>query len=118
MIAVQLPWPARKLSPNARSKHWGGRARATKAARSAAAWAIRAALGPAKPDWPGARVSLTFRPPDRRRRDLQNCIASAKALMDGIADAIGVDDSKLETSYRMADPVEGGSVTVEIQPPL
>lgn len=37
-------------------------------------------------------VTLLFTPPDNRRRDLDNCLAACKAMLDGISDAIGVDD--------------------------
>jgi crossover junction endodeoxyribonuclease RusA len=43
-------------------------------------------------------------------------IASHKAAQDGIADALGIDDSKFECSYRLGEPVKGGAVRVEITP--
>lgn len=113
-VAV-LPWPDKVLSSNARV-HWAVKARATKAAREYA-WAVTLnATGAIKKSWPGARLALTFNPPDKRRRDEQNCIISAKALIDGIADALGIDDSKFRISYAMGEPVKGGAVRVEIRP--
>jgi crossover junction endodeoxyribonuclease RusA len=114
-IVVQLSWPAKELSPNTTTIHWATKGRAVKAARTAAFYATRA-VTTIKPTWKGARVSLTFNPPDKRRRDLQNCIASAKALVDGIADALGIDDSKFDCRYVLGEPVKGGAVRVEIRP--
>jgi len=59
-------------------------------------------------------VIITFHPPDKRKRDMDNMIAAFKAGQDGVADAIGVDDSKWVSSYRIGQPVKGGLVIVEI----
>jgi len=114
-VRVSLPWPDKVLSQNARV-HWSKRARATKTARQHTGWATIRAMGTSrKPGWQRAKVSLTFCPPDRRRRDLQNCIGAAKALIDGVADAIGVDDSLFDCSYQFGQPVKGGAVIVSIR---
>lgn len=107
-----LPWPPRTVHPNARG-HWSPKARATKRMRQDAAWAAKQAkisVG----DGP-AHVSLTFYPPDKRRRDLDGMISSCKAYLDGLADALGVDDSRFTLSARMA-PVcaHDGEVKIEV----
>lgn len=112
---IDLPWPARILSPNARP-HWRPKASATAAARQLAYIYTRDFVGHTKPRWPAANVEMTFCPPDRRRRDVDNLIASTKAHRDGIADALGTDDSKFITSYRMGSPVKGGLVRVTLSP--
>jgi crossover junction endodeoxyribonuclease RusA len=63
-------------------------------------------------------VHLHFVPPDRRRRDLDNLIASMKAGLDGLADALGVDDSrwKLSAEAPAAGGEVGGFVRVEVTP--
>jgi hypothetical protein len=45
---------------------------------------------------------------------LDNRIAQFKAGQDGIAQALAVDDSRFEPTYRRGDPVKGGKVVVEI----
>lgn len=112
---VLLPWPDKTLSQNARV-HWARKAKATRSARLDACWYTVIAMSGKKPRRSGARLHLTFNPPDRRKRDLQNCIGSAKALVDGIADALDVDDSLFSMTYAMGEPVKGGSVRVEIRP--
>jgi crossover junction endodeoxyribonuclease RusA len=111
---VVLPWADKTLHPNSRP-HWAKKAAAVKKARADATWATWAHVG-RNLRWPGARVSVTFNPPDKRRRDLDGMIASHKAAQDGIADALGIDDSKFECIYRMGEPVKGGAVRIEIRP--
>jgi crossover junction endodeoxyribonuclease RusA len=114
-ISVTLPWPEKVLSPNARV-HWSRKAKAVKAARHSASWLVLEKLMAGRIlGWPAASISMTFCPPDNRRRDRDNLIASMKAATDGISDAIGIDDSKFEATYRMGEPVKGGSVLVTIE---
>lgn len=111
---ISLPWPSSDLSPNARL-HWAAKARAVKQARSLAAW--EAAASRQFERLKGAeRLSarLTFSPPDERRRDTDNMLASAKPYIDGIADVIGVDDSKWSISLHRSGPVKGGAVQVQV----
>ena len=61
------------------------------------------------------KVRVQFSPPDNRRRDLDGMIASHKAAQDGIADALGVDDSKFEVTYTIGPPIKGGAVIVQIE---
>jgi crossover junction endodeoxyribonuclease RusA len=44
--------------------------------------------------------------PDKRHRDADNCLAAAKAGLDGMADALGVNDRHFQpiTIYRIAGP--------------
>jgi hypothetical protein len=57
------------------------------------------------------RVIATFYPPHRRgdRVSYPNLL---KPYWDGIADALGVNDSRFLPSYLFAEPVKGGRVTV------
>lgn len=112
-MIVHLSWPHRKLSPNARV-HWAEQSRIKRAYRMEGFYAARAerdALTMASP-----LVSLTFCPPDRRRRDLDNMIASMKSALDGIADAIGVDDHKWRLAAEIGERVKGGKVIVVVTP--
>jgi crossover junction endodeoxyribonuclease RusA len=117
MTRIVLPWPAKELSPNARG-HWAKQARFKKGARELAGWtACEAGWAQHGPFWEVAdnlQITITFCPPDKRRRDLDNAIASFKASQDGIADALGIDDSKWAVSYRFGEVVKGGRVLVEL----
>lgn len=108
---IVLPWPAACLSPNARVHHMA-RARATKAARLAAHWYARAAGVPCAPDGRVA-VTVTFHPPSRRG-DRHNMPAMIKAHIDGIADAMGVDDRMFDVVFRFGEVRKGGAVVVTV----
>lgn len=107
-----LPWPPKVLSPNART-HWATKSKAAKAYRAACfLLCLKAAL----PVPPGrALLSLEFVPPDRRRRDDDNCIAAFKSGRDGVAQALGIDDSRFVTQLQISDEtIKGGAVRVRI----
>ena len=113
-FTVRLSYPAKELSPNARL-HWSTRQRYKKAAIQEALVMTRAAMGRHKLQAP-LRVKVRFAPPDRRLRDLDNVIASAKALQDGIARALKVDDNKdnWRVCYDWIRPEKGGAVYVAV----
>ncbi len=92
---IVFPWPdLGKLSPNSRI-HWAPRARAKKSARENA-YLLTKKAGWHRIAWPKGRLAvwIDFYAPDRRRRDVDNLLASCKAVLDGIADAMGVDDRR------------------------
>lgn len=110
---IDLPWPPKELSPNARV-HWSVKARKAKAYRAACYLLTKQALIKA-PDG-RAVLSLCFVPPDRRARDDDNLVAAFKAGRDGIAEALGVDDRQFVTEFLMSDSTyPGGMVKVTIR---
>ncbi len=116
MIAIELPWPPRELHPNARI-HWSRRAKAAKQCR-ALGWGMTLTAGVRRsdPDIPQAlKVTAVFSPPDNRRRDADGMLSSIKSYLDGIADVLGVDDSKFEIAIRREQPVKGGAVRIELE---
>lgn len=113
MADLLLPWPARVLHPNARC-HWSVRAKAAKQARESAAWATKAAWKGVKPSEGVLTLQIAFCPPDARRRDLDGCLSSLKPALDGIADALGVDDCRFRLVLDMAEPRKAGAVIVRI----
>ena len=67
----------------------------------------------------GHRVTefrISFAPPDKRRRDVQNCQAAFKAGIDAMAVVIGIDDSKFKIHWMPEFlPMEkDGAVYVEV----
>jgi crossover junction endodeoxyribonuclease RusA len=110
---VELPWPSRDLHPNARV-HWGRKAKAVKTARTDAAWMARAS-GLKKMAADALSVTAVFLPPDNRQRDTDGMLASCKAYLDGIADVVGVDDSRWNINIRREEPRKPGSVRIEIE---
>lgn len=112
-MIVSFPWPHRNLSPNARA-HWAEKAKRAKAYRTGVAWEAQAA-GLRAIEAERVHVAVEFMPPDRRARDLDNMLATIKPGLDGIADVIGVDDSKWTLAIKRGDPVKRGRVVVCIE---
>lgn len=111
---ISLPWPPRELSPNARIHHMA-KAKAAKAYREQAYWLTKAA-GLVIPAEGGISLRFDFHPPDGRRRDLDNMLSSAKAAIDGIADALEVNDQRFGYSLSREAPVKGGRIVVSVTP--
>lgn len=109
---ITLPWPAKELSPNARC-HWADKAKIVKRCREDAGWRTKIAKvnveGDGKID-----LHITFHPPSRRHYDLDNCLASNKAHLDGIADGLGVNDNRFRLHLEMGEVVKGGRVVVNV----
>jgi crossover junction endodeoxyribonuclease RusA len=113
MITVILPWPNRKLSPNARI-HWAASAKQKTYERYTAKMLTFAAGGGALPGG-DLQLEITFCPPRRGRWDRDNALASLKAALDGVADALGIDDSRFDpVILRRGAYVKGGTVVVKI----
>ena len=97
MIEISLPFPATQLMPNrARRNHWAVRAQYAQTARGSAKYETLNALphNDAPTFEPQERIPLRleFHPPDLRPRDLDNCLAACKAYIDGVSEALGIND--------------------------
>lgn len=117
MIEVRLPWPDRALFPNARGgRHWASFQRQKEVARNAGYFAAKSVLArvPALPE--RVPVSITFYAPNRIRRDIDGMHGAIKHHLDGIAKALGVDDSAFRpvTIDVGLDPEKKGFVLVEV----
>lgn len=117
MITIQLPWPDKSISPNARER-WGKIGAVTVARNEAYALALQQLAGqdPLPTRATSVRIDVLFRPPNKRQRDLDNLIAMCKSYQDGIFLAIGSNDSIIrEANYRIGTPATDGQVWFMIQ---
>jgi hypothetical protein len=113
---ITLPWPAQPLWPN-RHQHWAKVHACRKAQKK---WAARACeeAGVMSTSAAKVRLEISAYPPDRRRFDNDNLVASLKAAIDGIAEFLGVDDSKFEIGgVEKGGPIEHGQVVIGITIP-
>jgi hypothetical protein len=87
---IELPYPHKSLWPNGRA-HWAVKAREAKKLRTAAAWATKAAsVRIADSPIP---VHIICHPKARGPApDRDGIIGAAKSALDGIADALGIND--------------------------
>ena len=117
-LTIVLPWPDKRLSPNART-HWAAKAKVTRDARYNAKYLTLNAIGVAgtfpapRPD-AKLNVSFTFHPKDKRRRDIDNLISATKAHRDGIADALNVNDSMFRLTAELGEPMKQACVRVVV----
>lgn len=122
-MLIELPWPDAKLNPN-RSKgtHWGSTVALRKKARDDAMWLTKGAMSQKlardqvwRQGDPECAVTITFVQPDKRRRDRDNLLAACKPFLDGIADALGINDADFEpVTLRREYGGKPGCVRVEI----
>jgi crossover junction endodeoxyribonuclease RusA len=117
-MRIVLPWPPKELSPNARV-HWATLAKLKRQYREACRVQTLAQgskeiqhIWLNKPN--NLNLAITFFPPTRRAYDLDNALARCKAGLDGLADALGVDDKHWSISIAKSEKI-GGMVVVEIE---
>jgi crossover junction endodeoxyribonuclease RusA len=119
MLEIILPWPDPNLAPNRRlGKHWTSTAASKASARhDGYISAVKVSKGAYWPfvDMERIPLHLTFCPPDKRRRDLDNLLSTQKHMLDGIAEGLGFDDRKFcPITLTWGDVTEGGCVVVRI----
>lgn len=110
-MKITLPWPPTGLSPNARL-HWAKLAKLKKQYREVC-WVQSCKQGVKKIKTEKLHITLTFIPPTRRAYDLDNALARMKSGLDGLSDAIGVDDKHWSITIQRGEGI-GGMVKVEI----
>ena len=114
---VELDFPPAELFPNrAKGTHWGKLYKIRSDYREGSTWLAKHQLKGWKHKGGNIKLTLTFEMPDKRKRDADNCLAAAKGALDGLADALFVNDQLFQPImiYR----VEGrkpGSLTIEIE---
>ena len=112
MKTVTLPWPPKELSPNA-TLHWAKKAKFKKSYRHDC-WALCLEAKLQAPKDGRVHMVITFYPPDKRHRDYDNMVASIKAGLDGMADALGVNDRLFLPQFKFSEEILG-KVVIEIQ---
>lgn len=116
MIEVVLGWPPSELSPNARL-HWAKLAKAKKSYRQKCNTVSKHQLKKYKYDELPEKLVLemTFIPPDRRNYDRDNLVARMKSGIDGLADALRINDKRFNTVISTMDTdYLGGFVRIRI----
>lgn len=116
MLEFMLPWPPSELSPNGRL-HWAKAYKHKKAYRQAC-WATTLEQFRIRtdqvPDGP-LLLELQFVPPTRRSYDRDNLVARMKSGLDGLCDALKIDDKRFSTlAARVSTDSIGGFVSVRI----
>lgn len=106
-----IPFPPASLSGHAKG-HWRAKSGPTAKHREWARLATLAA-GATAPSEGDIRIHFRFVPPDRRG-DRTNYPNRLKSSIDGIADALGVNDRRFNPSFEYAEPMKPGVVHVTV----
>ena len=118
-ISISMPCPSIALSPNGRA-HWRDKHIATKASKSYAWGMTKSLMGPlgiVPGSWIGPiSVQLTFHPSVTRDRDLDNMQASQKAALDGIALALGINDTHFRPVSSIGEHRKPACVVITLSP--
>ena len=121
MIEISLPWPDKRLSPNARN-HWTAKAEASQTAKAQGCYLtleyFEESMVETPLEWGLGQLEATyiFHPPDKRRRDIDNFLAMMKNYQDGVCAALGIDDSRIKrTVIEWGAVVKGGKVVLRLE---
>lgn len=114
---IILPWPNKALSPNARV-HWATKAKFAKGHRFIGFLATFSA-GYDKStfaDYEGRiHLWIDYYAKTRNYPDTDNCLSASKSLIDGIADALGVNDRRFVPHPFVRDETfKGGKITIKL----
>ena len=124
MICVTLP--IRLLSEANQRGHWSKGAKRAKEQRTATLWAVLSRIVPTSgggwatmPDWrltgeQGLAVTLVRIAP--RNLDTDNLARAFKAIRDGVADALGVNDNDPRIEWRYEQRKSDGHRTPSVPP--
>lgn len=113
MNKITLPWPPKQLSPNARV-HWAKKARVAKKYKADCLILTKQA-NVELPKTDKLHIFVDFYKPDHRIRDQDNIEAAMKSAYDGVAKALGVNDSRfIIHPFVCYEIVKGGKVIITI----
>ena len=112
---IILPWPVSPLWPNrGKGGHWAA-INGPRQAQRRLAWALAKEAGWRPYSGPVVDVRMTWIacPPTKVSRfDRSNLLAACKGAEDGLADAIGVDDSLFTPTVERGERCKDGGVIV------
>jgi len=94
-MKIELDFPPAELFPNkAKGTHWAKLYQVRSDNREGSTWLAKHQIkGWVAPEG-DIPLNLTFIMPDKRHRDADNCLAACKAALDGLADALFINDKR------------------------
>ena len=114
-VRIELPFPSASLFPNnSHGKHWGGKQSDKVKCRSDANWLASAArtafaFQPNKDRWYGLKVTFCV---NVDNKDFDNMLAASKALLDGVAIGLGVNDKQFRPITLDVSKTKGPQMVV------
>jgi len=113
-MSIVLPWPPSRLNPNQRT-HFRVKAKIAAAYKAQCYFITKAATLSRGAVISGDKIHLhiIFHAPNRRKRDMDNLLSSMKSGLDGVALALGVNDSCFRpVTIDFGRDIKGGAVRV------
>lgn len=120
MLTVNLPFPSADLFPNRKSgTFWAKTIDSKNSAFSSAYTLTHQAVNQHRGEWYSLTgcipLTITFCPPDKRHRDLDNCLSALKSALDGVATALTVNDKQFSPiTLKRGDVAKHGCVLVQV----
>lgn len=113
-MKITLPYPPMELMPNkANGKHWAQTSKVKGASKLAAFMLTKSALiTQSVVIRDTVPLTITFVQSDKRHRDLDGCLSASKAALDGVAEALKINDRQFEPITIKRSYVERGSSTI------
>ncbi len=114
-MIINLPWPSSELSPNKR-QHWVVKSKAV--ARYREVCCTTTMLQSVRQRMPKGpwQVIMLFCPPDNRRYDMDNLLGRMKSGLDGVCDALKVNDRDFKRAIIEQGTVQKpGSVRIKLE---
>lgn len=112
-MKLELPWFDKILNPNARP-HWTKKAKAKSAQFEVGRFEASRTHKPTLAL--NYALKILFYPPDKRNRDLDNCLSSIKSGLDGIACGWQVNDKLFKPiTIDFGEVVKGGKIIIEVK---
>lgn len=114
LIEIVLPFPDKSLWPNGRPGHWAVVRRAFKKHKE---WALYGVLehNIRCPSGEAVEWSVIVHPKTKHPIDRDNALASLKAYQDGMAAALGMNDSWFGTpELTFGEPIKGGCIVIRL----
>ena len=116
-MKVELPFPPSELFPNRmKGRAWASLYKIKGKCRETGFYLTKQE----KRNWTwnggNIKIKLMYVMPDKRLRDIDNCLAASKSLLDGLADALQVNDrffKPIELNWEYGD--KPGKIIVEIE---
>jgi crossover junction endodeoxyribonuclease RusA len=111
MNNVTFPWPPAELKPNVKS-HWAKKAKSVASYKETCFYLTKEAK---IAQTPYTSMELVFYPPNKRKFDLDNMLATMKSGIDGMCTALKIDDNCFKKiSIEMAEDI-GGFVKIHLE---
>ncbi len=111
-MKVIFPWFLKELKPNW-TGHYMQKAKAKAIYRAECAKLTQSAMNSTKRDY--TELHLTFYKPNNRHMDLDNMLSSMKSGIDGMCDALEINDKQFsKITIDRANEI-GGYVVVELK---